>query len=197
MAFVSFNNGKFKLESEVYKGLTDEEIEILHWKKRPICTAIDAPLSASMDYIRPAEPKLRELMRAFSPKISAEGSIGSPFGRMMFPITYRGKYLSQRLEAVTEVIETHPLVDYLFLDGNVENTELYLNRKKDSAVLSNLLSLYVEDLPQDLDDDQLDAVMCAIVASAYASDETLLKFQVMPKAKNTDNDFIILDINSR
>jgi predicted nuclease with RNAse H fold len=196
MVFMSYSGHKFKLESEVYKGVTDEQIEELHWKFRPKCTAIDAPLSAVMEKIRPAEPKLRELVRAFSPEISAEGSVGSPFGLFMFPITYRGKYLAQRLGGITDVIETHPLINYLFLDGDTDRTELYLNRKNDTKVLRDLLNKHVEDLPADLDDDQLDAIMCGMIACLYVSEEPHLKLQTMPKHRNTDNDFVVLEVYS-
>ena len=91
MVIMGFNGKKFELKSEVLKGIPDEQIEGLIWKYRPEVTAIDAPLSASMEKVRPAEPELRKRVRKFTRVITAS-SIGSPFGRMLFPITDYPEY---------------------------------------------------------------------------------------------------------
>src|SRR3990167_3620087 len=181
MAFLSIERGKFTLHDKVLLGLSDEEIEALVWQKRPAVVAIDAPLSTSMEKPRPAEKVLRHLLRGCSTEFETEGSVGSPFGMMIFGITYRGRYLRQRLQAVAEVIETHPLVDYAFLLGDKLVADTLRKRKKNNSVLRGVLQGYVTNLPSELDDDQYDAVVAAMVACCYAEEKSPMPVTRLPK----------------
>lgn len=191
MAFMSLEGAKFALQGDVYRGLSDEEIESLVWQKRPVTVAIDAPLSTSMEKPRPAEKVLRHLLRGCSTEFETEGSVGSPFGMMIFGITYRGRYLRQRLQAVTNIIETHPLVDYAFLLGDKLVADTLRKRKKDHAVLREVLERYVTNLPAGLDDDQYDAVVAAMVACCYAKEHSPIPLTRLPKQYNTDAEFVV------
>ncbi len=191
MAFMSLEDTKFTLQGDVYRGLSDEEIESLVWQKRPVKVAIDAPLSTSMEKPRPAEKVLRHLLRGCSTEFETEGSVGSPFGMMIFGITYRGRYLRQRLQAVTDVIETHPLVDYAFLLGDGLVADTLRKRKKDHAVLRDVLERHVTNLPVGLDDDQYDAVVAAMVACCYAEKRSPIPLTRLPKQYNTDAEFVV------
>lgn len=191
MAFLSVKAGKFTLHDEVRRGLSDEDIEALVWEKRPAVVAIDAPLSTSMEKPRPAEKVLRHLLRGCSTEFETEGSIGSPFGMMIFGITYRGRYLRQRLQAVTDVIETHPLVDYAFLLGDKLVADTLRKRKKNNTVLRGILEQYVTNLPAGLDDDQYDAVIAAMVACCYMQENSPIPLTLLPKQYNTDAEFVV------
>lgn len=191
MAFLSIEEGKFTLHDDVRRGLSDEEIESLVWQKRPTVVAIDAPLSTSMERPRPAEKTLRHLLRGCSTEFETEGSVGSPFGMMIFGITYRGRYLRQRLQGITDVIETHPLVDYAFLLGDKLVADTLRKRKTDNAVLRDVLERYIVNLPSGLDDDQYDAVVAAMVACCYAQEKSPMPLTRLPKQYNTDAEFVV------
>lgn len=190
MAFLSLEGGVFHLEGDVLLGVSDEEIEGLVWKHRPAVVAMDAPLSTSMEKPRPAEKILRERLRGISPDFETEGSIGSPFGMMIFGITYRGRYLLQRLQNVTNVIETHPLMDYVGLYRDWTNRTIK-KRKKDPTILHSALRKYVPDLPPSLTDDQYDAVIAGMVACCYATAKSPLPLLRLPKLHNTDAEFVV------
>ena len=194
MTFLSEENGVYSLSSEVYIGLTDEEIEKLIWEKRPIVTALDAPLSASMEQVRPAEAELRKMLNAYSDEFHAEGSVGSPFGRMLFPITYRGKYLLQRLQPVTNVIETHPLANFCFLENNPKQALRLTKRKqKDSTIQREILERHIENLPENLSDDQYDAVITAFLACVFWTQPRKPKTKELPKLYLTDAPFVVFE----
>lgn len=191
MAFLSLDDGTFRLEGDVHLGLSDEQIETLVWQHRPAVVAIDAPLSASMEKRRPAEKFLRQLLRERSREFKTAGSVASPFAMLIFALTYRGRYLRERLQVCADVIETHPLVDYAFLLGNKLQAGVLRNRKKDSKVLRGLLNSYVSNLPRSLTDDQYDAIIAAMVACCYAEDNSPLALQKLPKQYNTDAEFVV------
>ncbi|MBU1019291.1 DUF429 domain-containing protein [Patescibacteria group bacterium] len=196
LAFVRYEQGKFVADGEIQKGLTDEAIERLIESRRPDIVAIDAPLSARMEEIRPAEKELRVMLKDYSDVFYVAGTIGSPFGLLLFPITYRGMYLRDRLQGITELVETHPLIDFLFLDGDPANAEVLRCRKSNNAIQYEILRRYVQELPDDLDDDELDAVMCAFIACVRASGESDFQITELSKLYDTDPAFIIFSLTS-
>ena len=190
MAFMAYEGGEFLLQSEIYTGLTDEQIETLVLENQPEVIAIDAPLSTSMKKERPAEGILREQLKEYSPVFSAS-SVSSPFTNVMFPITYRGRHLLQRLQNISNVIETHPLLDYAFLDGNPENAERLKSRKKDTRILYEILNKYVSRFQSDINDNQCDALIAAMVACCYSEKESPIPLERLPKLYNTDAEFVV------
>ncbi len=200
LALVSFNKGMFILEHNEI-GLTDERIEKIVWDKRPDVVAIDAPLSASQEKIRPADKELRELLKQHphSKIFSPEGNIASPFGRTLFSITYRGKYLLQRLQNITNVIETHPLINFLFLEKcSLEDANRLKNRKEDCSIQREILLRYFKSLPKNLEDHDYDAIISAMLACVYSKNESKNKFKILelPKLYNTDASFVVFKGNN-
>lgn len=191
-AVLSCSSRECTLDSPVHLGLTDEQIEELIWKYRPAAVAIDAPLSASMEKKRPAEKTLREMLKNYSDIFHAESSIGSPFGLLMFPITYRGKYLLQRLQGITNVIETHPLADLCFLGNDSgQAADLHSRKNEGSKIHFEILKKYIQDLPPDLTDDQYDAVVAAFLAYAYFEPDAGIPTTELPKLYVTDAPFVV------
>ncbi|MFA5855115.1 MAG: DUF429 domain-containing protein [Candidatus Gracilibacteria bacterium] len=184
MALLSIDGGHVVLEGGVRHGLTDRDILKAVWTLEPDVIVFDAPLSGEMGEQREADLELRKLLRAFSDAFSAEGSIGSPFGRMLFPITYRGFYLRDHLQGHFRLMETHPLVDFVFADNNPKRAKVWRCRKADNACQYQLLRQYVENLPSGLDDDQYDAVMCALTGCVEVAGHAFLSLRdLVPHAK--------------
>lgn len=177
MALMSIQDGKFRLEGEVRRGLTDRDILKAIWTLEPDVIVFDAPLTGEMGRQRETDIELRKLFRAFSDTFSAEGSIGSPFGRMLFPITYRGFYLRDQLQGYFRLMETHPLADFVFLENNPERAKVWRCRKTDNTCQYELLRQYVDNLPAGLDDDQYDAVMCALTGCVEVSGHAFLSMR--------------------
>jgi predicted nuclease with RNAse H fold len=196
MALMSIQDGKVRLEGEVRRGLTDRDILKAVWTLEPDIIVFDAPLTGEMGRQRETDLELRKLFRAFSDTFSAEGSIGSPFGRMLFPITYRAFYLRDQLKGYFQLMETHPLADFVFLDNDPERAGVWRCRKADNACQYELLRQYVPDLPAGLDDDQYDAVMCALTGCVELSGHAFLSLRELPSQYSSAPPFKVFDITS-
>lgn len=194
MALVTVDGEKFHLEGEVRVGLTDRDILKAAWTLEPDIICFDAPLTGEMGRQRKADLRLRELFRAFSDTLSAEGSIGSPFGRMLFPITYRGFYLRDQLKDHFRLMETHPFANFLFLDNKASPTKVWRCRKADNTCQYDLLKQYVDSLPEGLTDDQYDAVMCGVTGCVELFSHAFISLQNLDTSGDSSPPFKVFNI---